>query len=372
MAGGWMRRLVSVGALLALVVGVFVQPGAARQATFPGGNGRIAYDVQNDIWTVNPDGSGKLNVTRGRFPGPEAPAWSADGARIAFAAANGIWVIGADGSRAKQVTQESNYEDTDPAWSPDGSQLVFSRDADGARLLYVVTLDGSGLHALTPQMAAGAQNPAWSPDGSTIAFDDGNDLWSIGADGSGLRQLTGYGSPADAPSGIYPSWSPDGRLLAYKGCVDVASCNIYTIAPDGSSPATVVSGLYESWELAWSPDGSRIALVNDANTPAQEQLFVVNADGSNLSQLNLASDTNLDWGPACAVVPNVVGKTLAAAKTALAAVVHVNKIEMAFSYGKITWTYSAPSKKGHVLSQQPRPGVCLAGAKVSFVVGKGK
>ena len=60
------------------------------------------------------------------------------------------------------------------------------------------------------------QFPAWSPDGSTIAFNritrgGSDELWSIRADGSGLRQLTFSGAGAKHE----PTWSPDGRFLAY-------------------------------------------------------------------------------------------------------------------------------------------------------------
>ena len=58
--------------------------------------------------------------------------------------------------------------------------------------------------------------PRWSPDGRSIAFDsqaeDGRfDVWTIGVDGSGLRQVTH--DPADENT---PSWSRDGRFLYFE------------------------------------------------------------------------------------------------------------------------------------------------------------
>jgi Tol biopolymer transport system component len=56
---------------------------------------------------------------------------------------------------------------------------------------------------------------AWTRDGRSIVFDsqgeDGHfDVWTIGVDGSGLRQVTH--DPADD---IVPSWSRDGRFLYF-------------------------------------------------------------------------------------------------------------------------------------------------------------
>jgi hypothetical protein len=64
-------------------------------------------------------------------------------------------------------------------------------------------------------------------------------------------------------------------------------------------------------------------------------------------------------------VPKVKGKTLAAAKTAIA--------RGKCSLGTVRKAYSATMKKGRVISQKPAPGTKRAkGAKVSLVVSKGK
>jgi serine/threonine-protein kinase len=67
--------------------------------------------------------------------------------------------------------------------------------------------------------------------------------------------------------------------------------------------------------------------------------------------------------PPC-LVPNVKGKSLKAARKAIAA--------HHCSVGKIGHSFSKKVKKGHVISQKPKPGSRLShGAKVELVVSKG-
>src|SRR3954451_7387044 len=84
---------------------------------------------------------------------------------------------------------------------PDGTYIVLDRDYEEGRGLWVMRADGTELHLLTHGEDF---FPRWSPDGSNIVFgrfadklvpvDEftkiaGQDLWIIGADGSGARQL---------------------------------------------------------------------------------------------------------------------------------------------------------------------------------------
>jgi len=89
------------------------------EATFPGKNGRIAYQGYDgndlEIYTINPDGSGKTKVTR---DGDE-PSFSPNGKRIAYSSWDGhdteIYTIKVGGGGKSQVTN-TKYEAGDPAW----------------------------------------------------------------------------------------------------------------------------------------------------------------------------------------------------------------------------------------------------------------
>ena len=77
--------LVAVG-LLVLMVVIEAQP---AEATFPAENGKIAYVTLTaprgeEIYTINPDGSGRFRVTNTKNTDEERPDYSPDGKKIAY------------------------------------------------------------------------------------------------------------------------------------------------------------------------------------------------------------------------------------------------------------------------------------------------
>jgi hypothetical protein len=106
--------LVAVGLLL-LMIGVQAQP---AEATFPGLPGKIAYTgadgTDTEIFTINPNGDGTVQVTNNDTPGSE-PSYSPDGKKIAYVGFDGtneeIYTINVGGGGKSKVTGGSN-----PAW----------------------------------------------------------------------------------------------------------------------------------------------------------------------------------------------------------------------------------------------------------------
>ena len=203
-----------------------------------------------------------------------------------------MYVMNADGSEHLALTKPQPGRKRSLAWSPDGRKLAFLNDGDCRQFcfnLYVVGSDGSGLRNLTAKLAAGghfgdpgpASDPAWSPDGRKIAFvrlNARHGVYVVKADGSGLRNLT------PKPVGAYadPAWSPDGRKIAFVSERD-GNSEVYVMNANGSGQRDLTRNPAYDADPAWSPDGRKIAFVS--NRDGSYGIYVMNADGSGQQRL---------------------------------------------------------------------------------------
>ena len=103
------------------------------------------------------------------------PVWSPDGTRIAFSSdrmgQNDIWMINTDGTGLVQVTYDPTSE-VHPAFSPDGRQLTFVSDRTGATELFITATPPQPVVRPPTQLTfdgAVKANPSWhvsSPTGT--------------------------------------------------------------------------------------------------------------------------------------------------------------------------------------------------------------
>jgi len=256
------RATTAVAVVAGLLVTVVVSA-APAQAAFPGRNGRIAYEFGTNIWTVNPDGSGKkrLTVDGKNF----RPRWSADGRRIAFMRDKNIWVMNPDGSAKRRVT--SLGRDLQPSWSPDGRQLVFIRlQANGRGDLFRTPSAGGAVTRLTDDAATSGGNdePTWSPRGDLILFLHYQQSGMTGAFiktvsvATKQQRAVPAGVPVSAEDTVSdPDFAPDGRRIVFMAaCASADYCypaNINAMAADLLSPTrtelTSVSGIDGDWDM---------------------------------------------------------------------------------------------------------------------------
>lgn len=158
-----------------------------------------------------------------------------------------------------------------PQWAPDGARLAFvgidgdvSSEGDGTYAIYTVGADGKDRQRLTDTVSV----PAWAPDGSRLAFarasQTGIGIYTIRPDGTDVRILTHIArwdptcSDCHLPRIWVPvmAWSPDGEHLLYSW-----DDKIHVISLDGSARRWSLPGHEGQPTAAWSPDGSRIAVV---------------------------------------------------------------------------------------------------------------
>lgn len=120
----------------------------------PNGN-QIAFVYSRDIdmvgsraeiYVVNADGS-DLRLITNQADEFYPVAWAPDGTKIAFLYRRNIYTMNPDGSNRTQLT--FGGEDSEPTWSPDSGKIAFTSHRNGNWDIFVVNLDGSGLYQLT-------------------------------------------------------------------------------------------------------------------------------------------------------------------------------------------------------------------------------
>jgi eukaryotic-like serine/threonine-protein kinase len=207
---------------------------------------RIAFSSQRgggvDIYLVDPDGDETTRLTNFTATGLGAlwPTWSPDGTKLAFQTfvKPDIFTINADGTGLVNLTNHPAV-DMRPAWSPDGRTIAFMSNRDGNNEIYLMNRDGTNPVRLTHDPASDAA-PAWSPDGRKIAFASGRDghpqIYVMNADGTQTVRLTNSRSEEGRPS-----WSPDGKKIAFHRRV-LGHWQVFVMNADGSEP-TRLTGL---------------------------------------------------------------------------------------------------------------------------------
>jgi TolB protein len=135
-----------------------------------------------------------------------------------------------DGSNVRRLTQHPRI-DTTPTWSPSGTQIAFTSDRSGTPQIYVMNADGTGVRRLTTNESY-ADRPTWSPPPfNEIAYagrtGPGYDIKVYEFASGQTRQITfGEGSNES------PAYSPNGRHLAFVSTRG-RGAQVYTIGRDG-------------------------------------------------------------------------------------------------------------------------------------------
>jgi Tol biopolymer transport system component len=155
--------------------------------------------------------------------------------------------------------------------------------------IYTVNADGSGLRQLTHATGGvQAMYPSFSPNGKLIAFAVGNPthpwrIWVMHADGSHQRQLA---TDTKGFRDSTPVYTPDGRAIVFSRCLPGDGvCAIWKMRADGTHKQAltryVPGGVHERVDFgpAVSPNGKRIAFLRFGSNGIQAQIYLINANG---------------------------------------------------------------------------------------------
>jgi Tol biopolymer transport system component len=314
-----MNRSIRTAAVLLLST---VAVGSFSSCTGSAGTPTARTDDRSPSTVATPGVSARAS-SRVLFDAPDPPAGTIDlsqlTGRIAFSAGQypdvDLYVVNADGSGFTQLTSGAAAE-FDPSWSPDGHAITYRHQAADEstadiHVLDLVTGRSSNVSGTDENPDWG---PAWSPAGDEIAWNTaahttvGFDLGLVRPDGSDRREVRANVWVE------YPAWSPDGSQIAFMSQIadEGDQYDIFVMNADGSNVRRLTNNrAIDGWPT-WSPDGSTIAFTSTrddcrvASGPGcpstgdigpYHTLYTMAADGSEQHRVSTLFAQLADWSP---------------------------------------------------------------------------
>lgn len=206
-----------------------------------------------------------------------------------------LFTMTVTGETPVQLTSDTRFDSWWPRLSPDRSRILFYRTPKGVHdtayeqaSLWTINADGTGIRQLRARGLDGwtfQGHAEWSPSGLEIVM-IGSAVGSLqifitDAWGNSARQIT-----SRPGLNLDPSWSPDGRTIVFVGCAS-ATCGendfeIYSIAASGGVATRLTNNQLRDHDPYFSPDGRTIAWL-ERTDPAGLGVWnirIMNADGS--------------------------------------------------------------------------------------------
>ncbi len=244
------------------------------------------------------------------------PAVSADGQTLAYeyllpAPKGGlgpaqVWILRLADLAATSIGK-TDHETVLPVWSATGWLAYYDRTSSTYEVYNPLTQQRSQVTNQTGQPGA------WSPNGaiflapeisyqpSSGSFETGSShLFSYDVTGNKIENLSG----GEAVEDVEAVFSPEGGTIAFtRKFLDAEHWSlgrqVWLMSADGSNAHPITNEPdYNHYDLAWSPDGSRLAYVrfNQAKMSEAPELWMVNSDGGQAVQLVIGGYSPL-WIP---------------------------------------------------------------------------
>ncbi|MEP6779694.1 MAG: hypothetical protein ABJC26_07370, partial [Gemmatimonadaceae bacterium] len=214
-------------------------------------DGRVAFTYQDDIWTVDPDGTNPRRITA-HIARDFSPRFSPDGKWLAFTSNrngnNDVYIVPSVGGEPKQLTWFAGNDEA-LYWTPDGKNIVMST-ARGAGAwgspLYLQPIDGA---IATPLGMGIARAGMISQDGSQIAFNRnlpsawrkeyrGNAAANIAimnVKNGDINEITNLDLKQfkSMANNVFPMWGADGMI--YFATEKDGPYNLWRMSPKGGA-----------------------------------------------------------------------------------------------------------------------------------------
>lgn len=322
-----LRRATTIATalLVALVMALVIWAAKPAEAAFPGTAGAIVFTKGGGhIYRMDADGFVQTRISDGQLA-YRNPSWSANGKQVVFQGATettsgvdqDIYKMSFNGTGKQNLTNAPTFDDEQPAFSKDVTRVFFMRTpkSGGTSDIYMLNLTqpGSQPVQITNTPGSHEQNPAVSPDGTKLAFTSNRtgdfELYVMKAAPESSTNVAKKLTKATSGSSVLdwdfsPEWSPSGAQIAFVS-VRTGDFEIFRMkaSPEGrrNRPVNLTQNASTNdGDPAWSPDGRKIAYSSNP-TPSDTEIFSMDAtNGAN--EANLTNDPNNDdespdWQP---------------------------------------------------------------------------
>lgn len=282
-------------------------------------------DYVYQLWTIDPDGKGLSQLTIGGGA-KLAPYYDRDGQHILHVSQGLVTEVDVKGvhslqlipsaSQMIQVREQYGQIAFRYAKRPNPDLIAAVQRIDDGEQVVLQDLAQAQQQFTLPVVIGGAQvDLDWSPTGQSLVVSGAGLIvptsegeqrmggvirFDFGDASSEVKPLPLWLSPDNSQAAIEVAWSPDGARVAFVLCErlkngDLKRIGLATVPESGGAPTLIVEG--EVYHPNWSPDGQQ--LVFAMGKPGDRQIYTVRIDGTDLKQRTQSGDyITPKWSPA--------------------------------------------------------------------------